>query len=108
MDAGELRDRICIQTPRLTQDANGNTVRGMGDLPDETWARVRQMPSTEQIRNGMSGSDEVYAIRIRHREDIEPNTQITYRERKLDVSSSIEGGHGNREWLDIVAKRTVG
>ena len=106
MDAGELRDRIEIKTPAMAQDRNGNTIAGMGDLPADAWARVRQMPSTEQIRNGMSGSDEVYAIRIRWRDDIQPNTQITYRCRTLEVASSIEGGHANREWIDIIAKRT--
>ena len=105
MDAGTLRENIQIITPVVGRNAFGESITGWNQtIPVIVAAAVRQQSSAEQVRNGLSGTDNSYAIRIRYREDVTGAARITYRGRTLEIASIIEGGHAGREWLDIVAK----
>jgi SPP1 family predicted phage head-tail adaptor len=99
--AGLLNNRITIRRP--VEIDNGKGGYDTDWLPVATlWAEVRGLDGREvmiaQVLNGISA----YRIRIRWRRGIEPNDQLRYDGKDLNIRS-VSDPDGRRDWLVIIA-----
>ena len=66
MTAGQLRDRIQIQSATSGDDGYGNVITGWADLPGgRLWANVRETPGKEMLSAGRLESSRTATIRVR-------------------------------------------
>lgn len=101
--AGTLNQSITLTSTAVVRLPSGATREQPGNESVTTWAMVRQQGAAERQRNGITGQENTYAVRIRHRDDIDASWSINYRGRTLSITGVVEGGQNNREWLDITA-----
>lgn len=106
MEAGKLNERIQLIGQATTQNGFGESVVADADTLT-VWASVRQQGSAEKQRNGITTTDDTFAIRMRYRESIDTTMKIVYRGRTLAISSVMPGGRMNREYIDIFATEST-
>lgn len=78
MRAGELRHRIILQSPLVTQNDFGD-VETTYIAEAEIWARVETTTGDETIGAGRASASLTHSITIRSRTDIEPTWRVVWR-----------------------------
>jgi SPP1 family predicted phage head-tail adaptor len=99
MKAGELRERVAIQTDTPTQDAYGELVAGWATAAS-VWAAIAPVGGSEGFRGGDQQviAEANYRVRVRWRDDLSVGQRVvwTVRSRTFEIES-IQDGTGRSE-----------
>ena len=86
MDAGQLDQRILIETPVLETDALG------AQLPESSWmfhsrpwAKVTEAAGREFLKGGNIQGEARAVFQVRFREDMDSTARVTWRDRIFDI-----------------------
>ena len=86
--AGQLRDRVTVQTATETRAANGQVVYAWTDNGEE-WADVKFLSGLETIAANMQVSDTRCSVRLRYRDGITSANRIIFETQIYDVLSVL-------------------
>ena len=86
--AGQLRDRVTVQTATETRSANGQVVYTWSDNGEE-WADVKFLSGLETIASNMQISDTQCSIRLRYRDGISSANRVLFGTQIYDVKSVL-------------------
>lgn len=89
MIAGELRHYIAVQEATVTQDAAGGMVKAWGDMA-KVWAAIEPLKGREYIEASKIASEVAVRIRIRYRDDIEPNMRVSHNSTTYEIVAVID------------------
>lgn len=102
--AGDLRQRIAIETPTATQDAAGQPIRtwatlsGCSSLP----AKVESVTGGESIRGRNVAAEAQLAVTIRYRTDITTAMRVVYDAQRYGIVRASDP-YGDQRELRIEA-----
>lgn len=103
--AGELRERVTIQTKTRTRDAMGGYVESWTDTAT-LWALVRPMSGGERAQAGQQQSAADYKVVIRYRSGITPQQRLVWRGTPLNIRFIADRGP-RALYLEIEAEKGV-
>jgi len=88
MRAGELRERVTIQAPNMSQNSYGEETVNWSDVAT-VWARVEFLGGQENYRRAVDQavSTATYRIIMRYRSDVTEEHRIQWRGRYLGILS---------------------
>ena len=99
MKAGDLRNRITIQSQSNVQDANGEMLTDWSDVA-LVWASIKHVSGLSAIKSGMDVSSVKASIRIRHRTGINAGMRILHGAAVYTIEAVLPSER--REFLDFV------
>jgi SPP1 family predicted phage head-tail adaptor len=96
MQAGELRERVTIQSPTASADEYGQAPPTWADVAT-VYAGVRPLRAGEILRAEQPGMETTHVVRLRYRADVAPECRLKWGTRYLYPSSIVNVGARNRE-----------
>jgi SPP1 family predicted phage head-tail adaptor len=99
MRAGELRERITLQSNTSTRDGFGAEVPHWSTVAT-VWAKVVATSGNEQIATGASVVTTIYTITLRERDDIDQSMRVLYDGLPLDIKAIVGGEDTGEMVLD--------
>lgn len=107
MRAGQLRQRISIQTPNETQDDAGAITTTWTELV-ETWAAVEPSTGTERWVEGMDQrvAERLTRVRVRFRDDVEidERCRVVFGEQVLNIERIVNRWSRDRELVMLCSE----
>ena len=107
MRAGQLRQRISIQTPNETQDSAGALVTTWTELV-ATWAAVEPSSGTERWAQDMEQrvAERLTRVRIRFRDDVEidEKCRVVFGNLTLNIERIINRWSRDRELVMLCSE----
>lgn len=76
--AGELRDRLVIQSPSFAASTQSGQGVASFSTFDTVWAEVRPMSGDERLAAGSIASEVTYQVEIRYRTDVTPAMRVVW------------------------------
>lgn len=89
IDAGELTERITIETPTKAQNSVGETTLTWGTFA-EVWAKVQSLSGREAERYGEIVGFSGHKVTIRALPGVATSMRVIYRGRTLEVGAINE------------------
>lgn len=99
MRAGELRERIDLQSNTPTRNSFGDEVEQWVTTA-RVWAKVTATSGNEQINQAAGVVTTVYLITIRARSDVTPGMRVKYGDLAFDIKAVIDGSDAGSMVLD--------
>lgn len=99
MRAGELRQRVTLQSPTTTQDEFGSPVVTWGDVAT-VWARVTTTAGDETIGQGRASASLTHEVTMRSRADVKPTWRAMWGTRVLEIGSVVADNVGREMVLN--------
>ena len=103
MRAGSMNERVTIQSPGTTQDANGEPVAGWTDFAT-VWAGVVDITGREYVAAGATQASAQTKITIRYMPGIVPAMQVIHGVNVYNVESVLGQ---DRKQLVLMCTRKV-
>ncbi len=101
MRAGDLYDRITIQTNTPTRDTFGAPIDHWSTLAT-VWAQVVATAGGEQIAQAAGVVTTIYKITLRYRDDITSAMRVLYGDRILEIRAILSGDEVSSMILNCV------
>ena len=103
----DLHERIEILYRDKDRDPDGNIVGGEIHTRATVWAKV--IPATARIgeRSEETGNEIIYRVTIRHRDDIEPTDEISWRGKRLTLVAPPYDAESRRIWTVFECREMV-
>ncbi len=86
VNAGELRHRITIRKPSVTQDDIGNEIVSWGDFV-KTWAAAQNLHGSEYFAAAARQAEKTVKFKIRYVRGIDTTMRIVFRDKEYDIKS---------------------
>lgn len=101
MNAGELNQRVVIQTPTGMSDAYGQGAEPTWASSDPVWAKVRPLRASEILRAQQPGMETGYVVKMRYTSRVKPECRLVWQGKTLEITSviDIDGAHAELEIL---------
>lgn len=103
MRAGLLRERITIQRPVESREADGSEAFSWEDAAADVAAQLIVFPGREAPAGPQELARREWVFRIRKRSGLDERMRIVWREQVFLVRSITPGGR-RLEWLDLSAE----
>ena len=101
LHAGEMRERITIQTPSTTRSATGSPRLGWVNAAT-VWAKVSSLSGREVLQAMQSNVIVTHRIYMRFRDDVNPETRIVWRGDVLEVVVALP--KNKRSELEVLCR----
>ncbi len=100
MQAGQLRERVTIQSKSVIRDDYGAEQITWVDVAT-VWANVRSTDGTESVESSV---DQVvatisYSVLIRYRAGLSPAMRLVWRSKALQILSIVESDNRQRQLI---------
>ena len=104
MRAGSLTERVALKRldTALSSASTGALVESW-PVVATVWAKVDPTGGSEGVAGAQRFAETQIAVRIRFRADVLVTWRLEWRGQSFDIKSLVPGGHGLREWIDLVA-----
>lgn len=102
INAGQLSNRIAIQTPTATLDAAGQPIRTWAALagPAQLPAKIETVTGGETIRGRQVSAEAQMLFTVRYRSDLTTQMRVVYDARTLGIVR-VSDPYGDRRELRI-------
>jgi SPP1 family predicted phage head-tail adaptor len=87
--AGELRDRVTIQSKTTVADGQGGRTTTWGTL-DTVWARVSPVRTAERLQAAAIGALQAYQVTIRSRSDVTTAMRLSWTPFRAGSAKTLE------------------
>ena len=88
--AGDLNQRICIQSRSTTPDAGGGSVKSWADVFAGVWATVEPLNGGEAFRQGMLNTTQLYRVTIRWRAGVTAAQRVIWNGLPLNIRTCAD------------------
>jgi SPP1 family predicted phage head-tail adaptor len=102
--AGELRERVTVQTPAESRNPLGETVLDWTDFA-EVWASVEGASVRESLLFGQQDIAITHRVVMRYLDGLTAKMRIVWRSRVLEIVSLLE--HDNRSRHELICQEAV-
>jgi len=102
--AGELRERVTVQTPAESRNPLGETVLDWTDFA-EVWASVEGASVRESLLFGQQDIAVTHRVVMRYLDGLTAKMRIVWRSRVLEIVSLLE--HDNRSRHELICQEAV-
>jgi len=102
---GELRHRLALQTPVVTDDGGGGLIRSWS-LVAEVWGALRPLSGGEGVAADAIAGRVNHEVWIRYRPGVVPEMRFALGTRVFDIRSVIDVGERHR-FLRCLVEETV-
>lgn len=106
MTLDRLRQRIRIQTPTSTRDAEGNQLVTYTDS-QTVWAAVEAVTTSSQFTTVEEQWEITYRIVLRYGIAIQQTDRLVYRGRYLRITSPPVDAGGRHQWTILACREWV-
>ncbi len=103
--AGKIRERIEIQEPTVSQDADGAATVSFATIA-RVWAGVEPLYGNEALIAQQVNAGVSHRVRIRYLADVTTKHRILYRSRILDINAIINVDE-RREQIEMLCTESV-
>lgn len=101
MRAGNLRHRITIEKPGLTQDPVTGEMNPGWELVAKVWAEKRPS-SAREFKQSQAGQSEITGeFQIRYREDVDATMRILHRGKIYNIEGALPDNKSGLEHLTL-------
>lgn len=97
----ELTERVAIVYQTVTLNERGNPVRSADIVRANVWAKVTTVSAQSALANGQLTANLVYRIVVRHRTDVQPNDQVLWRGRRLELLNPARDLDDRHVWTAL-------
>jgi SPP1 family predicted phage head-tail adaptor len=101
MSAGDLDQRITIQSPPVGQDETGEPLQVWADFA-QTWAKVEDLSGRQYIAAQAAQNPVQAKIRIRHRPGVVATMRVLHGADVYDIQAVLKV---EARWLDLMCVR---
>jgi hypothetical protein len=102
--AGELRERVTVQTPAESRNTLGETVMSWADFAT-VWASVEGTSVREALQFGQQDIAVTHRVVMRHLDGLTGKMRLVWRSRVLEIVSLLE--HDNRSRHELICQEAV-
>lgn len=102
--AGELRERVTIQTATKATNALGETTLTWADS-QTVWASVAGVTARETLAFGQAEVSITHRVRMRYLPGLSQTDRLSWRNRTLEIVSLLE--HDNRSEHELICEEVV-
>lgn len=88
--AGELRERVTVQQPTTTTDAQKGRATTWGTLAASLPAKVVPLSARERIQSAALGAQQVYTVLIRYRADVTTKMRLSWTPYKATAAKTLQ------------------
>lgn len=106
ISAGELTQRITLQSRASAQDALGNASGAWSDVAT-VWARARPLRSRELFAAGQTENLTDVEFTIRWRDDVDSTWRVLWRGVAHDITGAPIDIDGGKRWLELLATTNI-
>lgn len=106
MRAGQLRHRLSLQSPTITNTSTGTITEAWGTVAT-IWGSVEPLRGREFYDSALINSDVTARIVIRYTSDIEPNYRIVYDNRTFLIESIVDIDERRKEMNLMVTEEVI-
>lgn len=99
MRAGNLKQRVTIQTTGQTRDAAGQPSTGWIDY-DTVWAGIRYLNGRQFLTANVEAASATVSIRMRYRADVTAAMRVVYGVKVFDIVAVLPD-EADRDHIDL-------
>lgn len=105
MRAGQLRQRVTIESPTETQGSTGAITTTWSEV-DTVWAAVEPASGTERWVQSLDVrlADRMTRVRMRYRDDVDETMRITFGDLMMNVERIINQWSRDRELIILCSE----
>ena len=100
----DLTERISIVYQTTVLNERGNAIRSQDMVRCSVWAKVLPISARSMLGSVELEAEVTYRIVIRYRNDIEPNDQIIWNGKRMDLTAPPYNAESRRIWTVLECK----